>query len=182
MNKTGYLLAFVDTSDYEYQPITVLAFSLNREELEAELEILEKNYHDRLENFEDQSDNCDAYIKSFESSWKEYEQSFVIPFYIPTVPQTVTKLQKTREEHAEYKRIKDLNTENAIINKNFQFTEKSEYLLTWTSENPPGESFKNLIELEKEMNLKIPVNLKKLEYAELSYFISEVGDVVKEKY
>ena len=182
MNKTGYLLAFIDTSDYEYQPITVLAFSLNREELEAELEILEKNYHDRLENFEDQSNNCDDYIKSFENSWKEYEQSFVIPFYIPTVLQTVTKLQKTREEHAEYKRIKDLNTENAIINKNFQFAEKSEYLLTWMSENPPAESFKNLIELEKEMNLKIPVNLKKIEYAKLSYFISEVGDVVKEKY
>lgn len=182
MNKTGYLLAFVDTSDYEYQPVTVLAFSTNREELESELEILEKNYHDRLENFEKESDNCDAYIKSFESSWKEYEQSFVIPFYIPTVPQTVTKLQKTREEHAEYKRIKDLNTENAIINKNFQFTEKSEYLLNWMMANPPGERFKNLIELEKEMNLKIPVNLKKIEYAELSYFISEVGDVVKEKY
>lgn len=182
MNKTGYLLAFIDTSDYEYHPITVLAFSLNREELESELEILEKNYHNRLENFEKESDNCDAYIKAFESSWKEYEQSFVIPFYIPTVLQTVTKLQKTREEHAEYKRIKDLNTENAIINKNFQFAEKSEYLLTWMSENPPGESFKNLIELEKEMNLKIPVNLKKIEYAKLSYFISEVGDVVKEKY
>lgn len=57
MNRTGYLLAFVDTSDYEYQPVTVLAFSSNREELEAELEILEKNYHDRLENFEKESDN-----------------------------------------------------------------------------------------------------------------------------
>lgn len=182
MNKTGYLLAFVDTSDYEYQPVTVLAFSTNREELESELEILEKNYHDRLENFEKESDNCDAYIKSFESSWKEYEQSFVIPFYIPTVPQTVTKLQKTREEHAEYKRIKDLNTESAIINKNFQFTEKSEYLLNWMMANPPDESFKNLIELEKEINLKIPVGLKKIERNELSYFISEVGNIVKEEY
>ena len=182
MNKTGYLLAFIDTSDYEYHPITVLAHSLNREELEAELEILEKNYHDRIENFEKESDNCDAYVKSFENSWKEYEQSFVIPFYIPNVPQTVTKLQKTREEHAEYKRIKDLNSKNSIENKKFHFTEKSKYLLAWMVANPPGESFKNLIELEKEINLKIPVYLNKIECNELSYFISEVGDVVKEKY
>ena len=182
MNKTGYLLAFVDTSDYEYQPITVLAFSLNREELEAELEILEKNYHDRIENFEKESDNCDAYIKSFENSWKDYEQRNVIPFYTAPIAQTITKLQKTREEHAEYKRIKDLNTENAIKNKKFQITEKSEYLSAWMTAYPPAESFRNLIELEKEINLKIPVNLRKIERNELSYFISEVGDVVKEKY
>lgn len=149
MNKTGYLLAFVDTSDYEYQPVTVLAFSTNREELESELEILEKNYQDRIENFEKESDNCDAYIKSFENSWKDYEQTNVIPFYIPSVPQTITKLQKTREEHAEYKRIKDLNTKNSIENKKFYFKVKSGYLLDWMRLNPPGESFKNLIELRK---------------------------------
>lgn len=182
MNKTGYLLAFVDTSDYEYHPITVLAYSLNREELESELEILEKNYHDRLENFEKESNNCDTYIKAFENSWKDYEQTNVIPFYIPVVPQTVTKLQKTREEHAEYKRIKDLNSKNSIENLKFLFKVKSGYLLDWMIANPPSESFKNLIELEKEINLEIPVNLKKIERSELSYFISEVGNVVKEEY
>lgn len=121
-------------------------------------------------------------LNHLKNSWKEYEQSFVIPFYIPTVPQTVTKLQKTREEHAEYNRIKDLNSKNSIENLKFFFKVKSGYLLDWMIANPPGESFKNLIELEKEINLKIPVNLRKIERNEVSYFISEVGDVVKEKY
>jgi len=55
MIKTGFLLCSQDNSD-KYDPIlTSLGFSTDKSELEQELEILEKNFSDRLERFEAQS-------------------------------------------------------------------------------------------------------------------------------
>lgn len=177
MIKTGFLLCSQDNS-YKYDPIlTSLGFSIDRSEVEKELEILEKNYSDRLERFETQSYNCDKYIEKFEKAWNKHEQKNVIPFYTSGIAQSITK-PHTKEEHAEYKRIKDFNILNGEKNRDFNHDEKCKFLSAWMNLNLPAESFREFIEVSEDGSEILSSNYKD----DTSYFICEIGKEVKEEF
>lgn len=177
MIKTGFLLCSQDNSD-KYDPILIsLGFSTDRSELEKELEILEKNFSDRLERFEAQSDNCDKYIEKFEKAWNKYEQKNVIPFYSSGITQVIIKPQ-TKEEHAEYKRVKDFNISNGDKNRALNHREKCNFLSGWMIANPPNDFFKEFIEVSEDGSEILSSNYKD----DTSYFICEIGKEVKEEF
>ena len=166
MFQKGYLLCFIDSYDHEYQPITSIAFSLDKEELEKELEKLTKAASDQLKEFNSQSSNFDKYIYTFNKAWSKFEQKNVIPKYTPGITQTIEQ-PRTKEEHAEYKRIKDFNTENGRQNRNLYISEKSKFLVSWMKSNPPHESFAKFVEVMNAGLLKSSFKLDSI-----SYFIS----------
>ncbi len=177
MIKTGFLLCSQNNSD-KYDPIlTSLGFSIDRSELEKELEILEKNFSDRLKRFEAQSDNCDEYIDNFEKAWNKFEQKNVIPFYTSGIPRPTTKPQ-TKEEHAECKRIKDFNVSNSENNRALNHSEKCKFLSAWMNLNLPAESFREFIEVSEDGSEILSSNYKD----DTSYFICELGKEVKEEF
>lgn len=172
-DRTGFILVSIDISDREYQPLTCLAFSLNKEELEASLNVLEQEYTDQLNEYESQSTNCDEYIEAFEKAWKKYEQKNVIPFYTQGIPQSILKPQ-TREEHAQYKFVKDFNIENGRKNRNLNFAEKCKFISSYMIQNPPDESFKKFIDTGEGTTI-----LKSTPNKYISYFISKVGELIR---
>ena len=177
MIKTGFLLCCQDNSD-KYNPIvTSIGFSQTRYDLERELEILEKNHTDRLKRFEAQSENCDKYIEKFEKAWNKFEQKNVIPYYTSGITQTIIKPQ-TKEEHAEYKRVKDFNVLNGKNNRAFNYREKVIFLSKWMSLNSPDESFREFIEVSEDGSEILSSNYRD----DISYFICELGKEVKEEY
>ena len=177
MIKIGFLLCSLDNSD-KYDPIlTSLGFSQDKSELAKELEILEKNFSDRLERFNSQSENCDEYIEKFEKDWNKYEQKSVIPFYTSGIAQSITK-PHTKEEHAEYKRIKDFNILNGEKNRDFNHREKCLFLRRWIITNSPNNSFREFIEVSEDGSEILSSNYKD----DTSYFICEIGKEVKEEF
>ena len=177
MIKIGFLLCSQDNSD-NYNPIVIsIGFSQTRSDLEKELEILKKNYSDRLERFNSQSDNCDEYIEKFEKAWNKFEQKNVIPYYTSGITQSIIKPQ-TKEEHAEYKRIKDFNTRNGENNRALNHDEKCKFLSAWMNLNLPAESFREFIEVSEDGSEILSSNYKD----DISYFICEIGKEVKEDF
>lgn len=177
MIKIGFLLCSQDNT-YRSEPIvTTIGFSTNRSELEIELEILEKDYSNRLERFKAQSRNCDNYIEKFEKAWSKYEQKNVIPFYTSEIPKPTTK-PHTKEEHAEYKRIKDFNISNDDKNRALNHREKCNFLLNWRITNPSGDSFREFIEVSECGSEILSSNFKD----DTSYFICEIGKEVSEEF
>lgn len=177
MIKTGFLLCCQDNSD-KYNPIiTSIGFSQDRFELENQLKILKKNLLDRLERFRAQSKNCDNYIEKFEKAWNKYEQKNVIPFYTLGITQSIIKPQ-TREEHAEYKRVKDFNIVNGENNRTVNYSEKCKFLRNWMIANPPNDSFKEFIEVSENGSEILSSNYRD----DTSFFICELGKEVKEEF
>lgn len=168
----GYVLYSRDREDREYQPIKILGFSQNKEDLEKELSILEKIANQQLEDFEKESPNCDKYIEAFNKAWQKFEQKNVIPFYTKGIPQPQFQ-PRTKEEHAEYKRIKDFNTENGIKNRSFNFSEKWKFLNEWRQINPPHESFAKFIEVSQSSTFIMKSNFRS-NY--IDYNISKIGE------
>ena len=177
MIKIGYILCCQDNSD-KYNPIIKsIGFSQDKFELEKQLKILEKNLSDRLERFRAQSENCDNYIEKFEKAWNKYEQKNVIPFYTPGITHSIIKPQ-TKEEHAEYKRVKDFNTRNGENNRALNHNEKCKFLSAWMNLNLPSESFREFIEVSEDGSEIMISNYKD----DTSYFICELGKEVKEEF
>lgn len=175
MIKTGYILCSQDNT-YRSEPIvTSIAFSTNKLELERELEILEKNYSTKLEKFKSQSANCDKYVEKFEKAWTKYEQKNV--FYIPRINRLTIKPQ-TKEEHAECKRIKNLNILNNEKNEILKHLEKCKFLACWIVSNSPHNDFKEFIEISEDGS-QIVIN----SYEDnTSFFVCELGKEVSEEF
>ena len=177
MIKTGFLLCSQDNT-YRSEPIvTSIGFSNDCSELEKELEILQKNFSDRLERYKALSVNCNKYIEKFEKAWNKYEQKNVIPFYSSGITQVIIKPQ-TKEEHAEYKRVKDFNISNGDKNRALNHREKCNFLPGWMIANPPDESFKEFIEVSENGSEILSSNYKD----DTSFFICELGKEVKEEF
>lgn len=175
MNETGYILVRFDIDPYdENTPIICLAFSLVEEDLIEKLSILNRDYTEQLEEFNSQSSNCDKYINEFEKAWTKYEQKHVIPFYTSGIPQNkMERKERSAKEHAEYKKIKDFNTENGRKNRNFNFCEKSKFIRSWMIDHPPDKSYKKFIEIMEDSARLIKSNWKSI-----SYSICKIGEVI----
>lgn len=168
----GYVLYSRDREDREYQPIKILGFSPNREDLEKELSILEKIANQQLEDFEKQLPNCDNYIEAFNKAWQKFEQKNVIPKYTKVIPQSQFQ-PRTKEEHAEHKRIKDFNTENGLKNRSLSNFEKWKFLNEWIQINPPHESFAKFIEVSQHSASIMKSNFRS---SYIDYNISKIGE------
>lgn len=177
MIKTGFLLCCQDNSDKHDRIVISLGFSQDKSELEKELEILQKNFSDRLERFESQAENCVEYVEKFIKAWNKFEKKNVIPFYTPIIDRP-TKTPQTREEHAEYKQIKDLNISNNDKNRAFFLQQKDSFLRSWMITNPPDDSFKEFIGVSEYESEVVIINHED----DTSYFICELGKEVAEEF
>lgn len=156
MINTGYILVEIVTEstscddeyyDREYEVKNTIAHSSNKEELEQEAEILNRNYQKINEKLKELSKYVQEYISEFEieltkfTQHIEFDESLLLdsPNYVP----------RTAQEHKFRKEIKDYNqnVKNEFqadrTKKIFDFTEN------YKLQNPILEEFKGVVKFSK---------------------------------
>lgn len=172
MYTKGFILY---STDNEYDPTLIaLAFDTDEFELEKKMEKLNENDQILVDRFHDQNKQIDNYISSFQVEWDKTRKAIRQDSTLP-IPK---KKPESKEEHAEYKKIKDLNLEINSANRSRIDNARRQCLIEWMNQNPSNSEIEMFIKVSDEFTLnKVLPNS-----CSCSYFISAINKPVQEEY